>query len=388
MANILFLSIVYDLNKKDIYCDLVDSLLDNKHKVTVISSASSKVVEKENFRLIGFNNSITGKTNLIKKGLDTILIGRKFKSIIKKELNNEKFDLIIYATPPITLNLPVKYAKKKYNAKTYLMLKDIFPQNAIDLEMFKKSSIIYKYFRRKEKQLYDISDKIGCMSQGNVDYLLRHNPRISKNKVEIFCNAIKIDKNSNRENKLYRNETIFMFGGNLGKPQNISGLLNIVDRLKEYDKAKFLIVGKGAFDSLIKEYITANNPTNLIFKTYVPKEEYDQLLKNADVGLISLDPRFTIPNIPSKLPTYMNLHKPVLAITDCNTDLKDIIMSSKCGWWCEATKTEEIVGIIKKICENKDEQIERGLNGFKYLCEYYDVNINVKQLESFLRGKI
>ena len=178
MANILFLSIVYDLNKKDIYCDLVDSLLDNKHKVTVISSASSKVVEKENFRLIGFNNSITGKTNLIKKGLDTILIGSEFKSIIKKELNNEKFDLIIYATPPITLNLPVKYAKKKYNAKTYLMLKDIFPQNAVDLEMFKKSSIIYKYFRRKEKQLYDISDKIGCMSQGNVDYLLRHNPRI------------------------------------------------------------------------------------------------------------------------------------------------------------------------------------------------------------------
>ena len=89
-----------------------------------------------------------------------------------------KFDLILYSTPPITFYKAIEYVKKRDGAKTYLLLKDIFPQNAVDLGMMSKTGLkglIYKYFRKKEKKLYAISDKIGCMSQANVDYVLKHN---------------------------------------------------------------------------------------------------------------------------------------------------------------------------------------------------------------------
>ena len=385
MGRILFLSISYKDRKGSIYNDLIDSLVERGHFVTVISSSENKNIERNNYRLIGFNKNVTGKANLIKKGIDTVLIGRKFKKIIKSKLVNESFDLIIYATPPITLNLPVQYAKKKFNAKTYLMLKDIFPQNAVDLQMFKKSSLIYKYFRHKEKQLYNLSDKIGCMSQGNIDYLLRHNKFISKDKVEIFYNSIHIEENKYISNSEKNNITTFFFGGNLGVPQNINGLLDIIFNLNDYNLAKFVIVGKGSKDQIIKDYIENNNPKNLTYKEFVPQNEYEELLGKADVGLISLDPRFTIPNIPSKLPTYMKLGKPVLAITDVNTDLKDIINEANCGWWCDARNMNEIVNLIKEICENKENQIDKGKNGFDYLCEKFDVRINVKQLENFMK---
>ena len=385
MGRILFLSISYKDRKGSIYNDLIDSLVERGHFVTVISSSENKNIERNNYRLIGFNKNVTGKANLIKKGIDTVLIGRKFKKIIKSKLVNESFDLIIYATPPITLNLPVQYAKKKFNAKTYLMLKDIFPQNAVDLQMFKKSSLIYKYFRHKEKQLYNLSDKIGCMSQGNIDYLLRHNKFISKDKVEIFYNSIHIEENKYISNSEKNNITTFFFGGNLGVPQNINGLLDIIFNLNDYNLAKFVIVGKGSKDQIIKDYIENNNPKNLTYKEFVPQNEYEELLGKADVGLISLDPRFTIPNIPSKLPTYMKLGKPVLAITDVNTDLKDIINEVNCGWWCDARNMNEIVNLIKEICENKENQIDKGKNGFDYLCEKFDVRINVKQLENFMK---
>lgn len=385
MGRILFLSISYKDRKGSIYNDLIDSLVERGHFVTVISSSENKNIERNNYRLIGFNKNVTGKANLIKKGIDTVLIGRKFKKIIKSKLVNESFDLIIYATPPITLNLPVQYAKKKFNAKTYLMLKDIFPQNAVDLQMFKKSSLIYKYFRHKEKQLYNLSDKIGCMSQGNIDYLLRHNKFISKDKVEIFYNSIHIEENKYISNSEKNNITTFFFGGNLGVPQNINGLLDIIFNLNDYNLAKFVIVGKGSKDQIIKDYIENNNPKNLTYKEFVPQNEYEELLGKADVGLISLDPRFTIPNIPSKLPTYMKLGKPVLAITDVNTDLKDIINEANCGWWCDARNMNEIVNLIKGICENKENQIDKGKNGFDYLCEKFDVRINVKQLENFMK---
>lgn len=383
MAKILFLSIIYSYDMKNIYTDLVDELVANEHLVTVISAASKSKDISNNYQIIGFENIITGKQNLIKKGLNTMLIGRKFTKIIKSNLKGKKFDLILYATPPITLNGPVKYAKKIFNCKSYLMLKDIFPQNAVDLQMFKKSNPIYWYFRYKEKKLYRLSDYIGCMSQGNIDYLLNHNNKINKFKVDLFCNSIKI--NHDIDYKVNNSdETTFIFGGNLGMPQNIAGLLKIIDELKDYSLAKFIFVGKGACDHLIKDYIRDNSASNIEYHDFLPKDKYDEVLLKSDVGIISLDKRFTIPNIPSKLPSYMNLYKPVFAITDINTDLKDIILESDCGWWCSANNLSLAVDIVKYICEHKKEQKIKGINGYRHLCKNYDVKKNVKQLEEFI----
>src|SRR5699024_8551348 len=104
---------------------------------------------------------------------------------------NLKFDMIMYSTPPITFNKIIKYFKGSQNSGTYLILKDIFPQNAVDIEMIKKGSFIWRFFRNKETQLYKNSDIIGCMSKGNVDYILKHNNFLSEERLEIFPNAIK-----------------------------------------------------------------------------------------------------------------------------------------------------------------------------------------------------
>ena len=108
------------------------------------------------------------KTNLIEKGISTLEIEQQYINAIKKYFNNEKFDLVLYATPPITFCKVIEFVKKRDGAFAYLMLKDIFPQNAVDLCMLKKSGfrgIAYKYFRSKEKHLYEISDKIGLITR-------------------------------------------------------------------------------------------------------------------------------------------------------------------------------------------------------------------------------
>src|SRR5690606_28874945 len=100
---------------------------------------------------------------------------------------------------PITFCGVVKYLKKRDNLMSYLLLKDIFPQNAIDLNLLSNrglKGIIYKYFRKKEQKLYKYSDYIGCMSQANVKYILDNN-NLSKDKVEVNPNSEfpYIDKN-------------------------------------------------------------------------------------------------------------------------------------------------------------------------------------------------
>ena len=382
MKKILFVSINYNEEQKNLYTDLVDALVVRGHFVTVITSNSNKSFQKE-YRQIGFKENITKNKNLIKKGISTITVSSKFRKVIKKKISNsETFDLILYATPPITFNSVIKFCKKRFNSKTYLMLKDIFPQNAVDLKMFSKKNPIYWYFRYKEKNLYKLSDYIGCMSDGNIKYLLEHNSNISNKKVGIFYNSIKIRQYD--EINIKRKETVFIFGGNLGKPQNIPGLLDIVNKLSDYKFAKFIVIGSGSEDKEIKKFIEDNEPDNLILYEHLPRDKYEEKLLEADVGLISLDPRFTIPNIPSKLQSYMNLKKPILALTDTNTDLKDIITNAKCGWWYDATNIDEIILGIKQICRDKELQKIKGKNGFEYLKQNYDVNQNAIQLENYM----
>lgn len=92
----------------------------------------------------------------------------------------------------------------------------------------KEGSILHKVFRSKEITLYNNSDMIGCMSQGNIDYILKHNNYIDKDKVEIFPNAIEpikkkenIDKDKEILNKynIPEDSTLFVYGGNLETPR-------------------------------------------------------------------------------------------------------------------------------------------------------------------------
>ena len=126
------------------------------------------------------------KTNIVEKGIGTLLIENQFKAAIKKHLSDVRFDLITYSTPTITFTNVVKYLKKKnLDAISYLQLKAIFPQNAVDIGMFGEKSLFNWFFRTKEKALYKVSDFIGCMSPANVEFVLKHNPEVKADRVSV-----------------------------------------------------------------------------------------------------------------------------------------------------------------------------------------------------------
>src|SRR5690606_21657120 len=91
-----------------------------------------------------------------------------------------------------------------------------------------------------------------------------------------------------------------------------------------------------------------------------------------DVGLIFLDKRFSIPNFPSRLLSYMQASMPVLAATDVNTDIGKVIEEGQFGYWCESSDVEQFNNKLKKLCK-EDLRIRMGINGRKYLVENYTV---------------
>lgn len=321
------------------------------------------------------------KLRIIEKGISTILIECQYKEAIKKYLPDVHFDLVMYSTPPITLVEVIDYARKHDNAKTYLLLKDIFPQNAVDIGIMSKTGLkglLYKFFRQKEKKLYVISDYIGCMSQANVDYVLQHNPEIKADTVEVCPNSVevvdmRVSINVRDEMRqkygIPLDKTVFVYGGNLGKPQGISFLIQCLKSQMSNQDAYFLVVGDGTEFGKLEQFFNEQKPENMKLMKRLPKADYDQMVAACDVGMIFLDHRFTIPNFPSRLLSYMQAGIPVLAVTDPNTDIGKVVVDGGFGWWCESNDAHAFNEKVQEAC--KSDLVDMGMKGFQYLEEYY-----------------
>lgn len=402
--NVLFLTLsnMEDINQRGVYTDLVRELEEREINVYVVSprqkreNLSTELVEKDNVHILKVKTgNITKSRSFIEKGISTIRIEDQYLNAIKKYLDGVKFDIVMYSTPPITFSKVLRYFKQRQHSKTYLILKDIFPQNAVDIGAMKYGSLLWKYFRKKEINLYKNSDMIGCMSKGNLKYILNHNKFIDKNKIEIFPNAIKpIPRIKEREKDIEvlikynipENIVLFVYGGNLGKPQGIDFLLKVADNFHRVENGHLLIVGSGTEYSKIQKYIKANNPMNVSLFERLPKDEYDKLINSTDVGLIFLDRRFTIPNFPSRLTSYMENSLPILAATDVNTDIKEVLMESNSGFWCEGGDIESFIEYAQSLSKDKELRVKMGLNGRLYLEKNYDITKTVDILLKHLYG--
>ncbi len=389
--NVIFLTLshVLSVSERGIYADLMRKFRDNGHKVYMVTSSERRfgietsLKDTDGVQLLNVKTLNIQKTNVVEKGIGTLLIESQYKQAIKKYLKDVKFDLILYTTPPITLTNVVKYlTKKNPDAVTYLLLKDIFPQNAVDLGMFGTDSLFYKYFRRTEKELYAVSDYVGCMSPANVEYLKRHNPDISPDTVEVAPNSLELvdmkplDKNVLRKKYgLPTDRPILIYGGNLGKPQGIDYLLRCLDANKGRPDCHFLIIGNGTEYPKIEAWYEANKGGNVTLMQRLPKEDYDDLVRSCDVGLIFLDHRFTIPNYPSRLLSYLENKMPVIAATDVNTDIGSIAEENGYGLCCESREVNDFTACVNDMIAHPDKMREMGERGFEFLKENYVTDV-------------
>lgn len=368
-----------DIRKNsNLYSDLAEEFKENGHNIWIATLLEKKYKQNTYLERVKELNILRVKAgdwfntnSVIKKGLTTVTIAYYFKRAVQKYFNNVKFDLVIYPTPPITFAPVVKYIKQRDKCKAYLILRDIFPQNVRDLGLL-NNQLLFNYFRKKEKQLYGISDYIGCMSRGNIQYVLEHND-VNENKLEILYNWGKVIHNNEVLTIDYKkkygleNKFVAVFGGNIGLPQELEFLLELAKEYKDRSDIIFLIIGKGAQKEKVVNIINSEELSNVIIKDYIPRNGYRNLLKQCDIGLINLNRKFTIPNMPSKVVDYFNASIPILASTDKNTDLRQFLQEVKAGLWSETGNLKTYKNNFEKLLNSKELRKELGKNGRNFL---------------------
>lgn len=383
--NVLFLTLAWpEEDEHNIYTDLMEEFRSGGHNVYVVAARERRVGKATEYsvenglHILRVKCGNIQKTNHIEKGLSCLLLGYQMQIAIRKYLCNTDFDLIIYSTPPITLARTVKALKKKHNAKTYLLLKDIWPQGPVDMGAIRKNGLIWTYFRREEKLLYKVSDHIGCLSPANVKYILNHNKELTPEKVEECPNSIK-PRGHKRTNptqirKKYgvpEESIVFLLGGNLGKPQGVSFLVDVAEEMLDREDVCFLIVGSGTEYSKIEMQIKEQKCSNILLLEKLPKSDYEDLCNASDVGLILLDRSFTIPNFPSRLLSYLDIGMPVVCATDNVCDVGDIVEEWNCGIKTLHGDIDGFVKAVDKLVGDKELRMNMSRNARKLLERKY-----------------
>jgi glycosyltransferase involved in cell wall biosynthesis len=388
---ILFLTIsrINGISDRGIYSDLMRKFCDEGHDVFITTPIERRykqratLIKRNKIVILKIRTLNIQKSNALEKWLAVLIINYQFLRGIKRFFSEIKFDLVMYSTPPITFTMLVNYIKQKDGAISYLLLKDIFPQNAVDLGLIKKGGLLHKYFLKKEKKLYEISDYIGCMSQASVAYILKHNPEIKPDKVEVNPNSHgPLETNITQEQKslirqhynIPSDAIVFIYGGNLGKPQGVDFIIEFLNSRKEETGIFFLVVGSGTEYFKIDSWFRLKQPQNALLLSELPKHEYDLLLQSCDIGMIFLDSRFTIPNFPSRLLSYLECKMPVIAATDKNTDIGKIMEEYNFGIWSEAGNLQALNQNISKLSNNPELRKKMGQNGYEHLLRNYTVD--------------
>lgn len=398
--NILFLTLfkIEKLEERGIYTDLLRKFRDEGHKVFVVSPLERRdkketyLLKEDNSTVLRVRTFNLQKTNIFEKGIGTLAVEYQYLQAIKKYFSEIKFDLILYSTPPITFSKVIYYIKKRDNAYSYLLLKDIFPQNAVDMKMIKKGGILHRLFLSKESKLYELSDAIGCMSPANKKYLISHNPTINPDKIEVnpnsitpkeFVQTIEEKRKIKEKYGLPLNKKIFVYGGNLGKPQGVDFLIETIET-NVNSTVFFVVIGSGTEYNRIKNWFQRCQPQNAVLLKGLPKNDYDLILNVCDVGLIFLHKDFTIPNFPSRLLSYLEMKMPVIAATDSNTDIGIEIEKNECGYAVLSGDILDMQKAIDKISYNELNYKQMSENAWRFLEREFKVDYSYELIKKRL----
>lgn len=390
---ILFLMIAYQNIKENssMYTDLAQEFVTNGHEVFVAVAngpGKTEISLEGNINVLRVKTLELFNTSFINKGLANILLPYQVINAIKKYFHDLKFDAIITPTPPITYLDTIKKLKKKGNTKVYLILRDIFPQNAKDLKII-KNPFIFRYFRSQEKKLYSVSDYIGCMSDGNISYVEQHNPEVSHNKLHLLMNwknvAEYVDPDMTLKKRLgFENKFIALYGGNFGKPQQVEFILDLAKEIQNLNDVVFLLLGEGTEKKRIIDLVKKLKLNNVVIKDPLPRIQYQELVKICDIGLVNLNCRFTIPNIPSRTLSYWEAKIPILAAIDNNTDYNKILEQSEGGLWSITGDLPAYKQNFEKLYYDKKLRASMGENGYQYLLQ----NCITEHAFSVIHGKL
>ncbi|MFA6143760.1 MAG: glycosyltransferase family 4 protein [Sulfuricurvum sp.] len=372
--------------------ELACEFISQGHEVTVITPSPElnqkiEISVLDGVTVCRFKSGEIKNVGKVKRAINETLLSYYAWSSFKSYLQENKHDIIVYYSPTIFWSGLVEKLKKRWNVPSYLILRDLFPQWAIDQNLIREGSIIEKYFRYFEKRNYAAADTIGLMSKKNLEWFEKS---VTANaKLEVFYNwAANTPVESNNYYKKALNiedKVVYFYGGNIGHAQDMMNIVRLAKNMSSYEKAHFVLVGAGDEVDLVKNAIDKDNLTNMTLLPSVGQDEFKKMLSEFDIGLFTLHKDHSTHNFPGKLLGYMVQRLPILGSVNEGNDLKEVVESYGAGLITVNGDDETLLANAIKFLD-EDDRKRFGENAQELLKSTFSVEAAVGQILNHLRN--
>jgi len=276
----------------------------------------------------------------------------------KSPLAAVRWDGVVWYSPTIFLGPIAKALKKSSACRSYLIIRDIFPEWAVDMGLLGRG-LPYRFFKLIERYQYAVADVIGVQTSANLAYFASWEAQLGR-RAEVLQNwlaaAPDVGCSIAVADGPLVGRTIFVYAGNMGVAQGMGLLIDLADRLRDRDDIGFLFVGRGSDSRMLCADAKSRGLNNIIFHDEIDPSEIPGLYAQCHVGLVALDPRHKTHNIPGKFLSYLQAGLPVLACINPGNDLAELIQSEGVGRVC----TDHSMETLQRLAVELADQISFG----------------------------
>ncbi len=304
----------------------------------------------------------------------------------KSSLASERWGGVVWYAPSIFHGPLANALKKSSGCKGYLIIRDIFPEWAVDMGLMGRG-LPYRFFDAVARYQYSVADVIGVQTPGNRGYFYQWQQQPGRT-LEVLQNWL--DKPAQVDCPIRVNETslggrkVFVYAGNMGIAQGMDILLDLAERLRCRTDVGFLFVGRGSDSSRLKGSAKERKLDNVLFYDEIHPDEIPDLYSQCSAGIVALDPRHKSHNIPGKFLTYMQSGLPVLANVNAGNDLAHMIWVEQVGQVCESNQVDDLVQFALTLLEQIENDVQLPARCRNLFEREFAVEKTVRQIVSAL----
>jgi glycosyltransferase involved in cell wall biosynthesis len=363
--------------------DLAIELAGRGHEVALAapdptSAEKIKIVREDGFTALRVSSGRLKGAGRVFRTINEWRLSSQIWNAGKGYFRAHPCDLIVAYSPTIFFGALIRRLKRMWGCPVFLVLRDIFPQWTVDAGVLREGSPILGFFRRKERLLYSVCDVIAVQSPANLRYF-EERGWDKRYKLDVLYNWAPGDDSVVRAPRLrtelgLEGKVVLFFGGNLGVQQDMQNLVRLAENLRGEPDVRIVLMGEGSEVPWIERRLAAGDLDNLILRPGVDQQTYLELLREFDVGLITLDRRLKHQNFPGKLFGYMAVSMPVLASVNPGNDLRQILEEHEAGLVCENGEDETLRDHALRLVRDARLRARLGANGRKLLDSKFSVS--------------
>ncbi|MGB7210101.1 MAG: glycosyltransferase family 4 protein [Pyrinomonadaceae bacterium] len=271
-------------------------------------------------------------------------------------------DRVLVVTNPPTMPFVIAFASLLRGASYTLLIHDNYPEILIAAKKMREGSIGVKLLAYFNRWLYKYTAKIIVVGRDMQELVSRKTAGLDIPIVTIpnWAELESVSPEAKHRNTLLTDlgltdKFVFLYAGNMGHPNDLESIVDCAEQLAENTKIHFVFLGAGVKRQWLKDQVTSRSLGNITILEPRPRSEQQIFLNACDIAFVSLVDKMQGVSMPSRTYNILAAGKPIIALTEENSEVARIIQEEQIGWNVRPGRPKELLIAIELAVDQRNE---------------------------------